>query len=53
MEITFKKEGLLKGDKKQVKVSFTKNHLRVEAKTAPRRSIKPKCCFIYSFMRAI
>jgi len=32
VEITFKKEGLMKGEKKLVKVDFKKNHLRVEAK---------------------
>jgi len=32
VEITFKKEGLLKGDKKQVKVTFSRAHLLVEAK---------------------
>eukprot|EP00929_Paragymnodinium_shiwhaense_P003707 TRINITY_DN10430_c0_g1_i1.p1 TRINITY_DN10430_c0_g1~~TRINITY_DN10430_c0_g1_i1.p1 ORF type:complete len:306 (-),score=107.20 TRINITY_DN10430_c0_g1_i1:306-1223(-) len=32
VEVTFKKEGLLKGDKKEVKVVFQKKHLRVEAK---------------------
>lgn len=32
VEVTFKKEGLLKGDKKLVKVTFARQHLRVEAK---------------------
>jgi hypothetical protein len=32
VEVTFKKEGLLKGDKKLVKVAFSKKHLLVTAK---------------------
>jgi len=32
VEVTFKKDGLMKGDKKAVKVVFLKSHLRVEAK---------------------
>lgn len=32
VEITFKKEGLLKGDKSKVKVTFARCHLKVEAK---------------------
>jgi hypothetical protein len=32
VEITFKKEGLLKGEKKLVKVQYARKHLRVEAK---------------------
>jgi hypothetical protein len=32
VEVTFKKQGLLKGDKKHVKVSFGKQRLKVEVK---------------------
>eukprot|EP00928_Gymnodinium_smaydae_P053339 TRINITY_DN37350_c0_g1_i1.p1 TRINITY_DN37350_c0_g1~~TRINITY_DN37350_c0_g1_i1.p1 ORF type:complete len:303 (+),score=83.16 TRINITY_DN37350_c0_g1_i1:68-976(+) len=32
VEITFKKEGLSKGDKKAVRVNFARTHLKVEAK---------------------